>query len=111
VIPRTTTYNALFVTRVTIPRGTTIYKTENRRIGPRSTKQYDGVGYHAVQYPPYDLAGRLTSWTNRRGQRVDIQYDSLDRVMQQSGDQSPDRCLHLFGGQSHSDREPEWRVA
>ena len=34
----------------------------------------------------YDLAGRPTSTTNRRGQRIDVTYDALGRVLSKSGD-------------------------
>jgi len=85
----TTTYDAgSFVTRVTVPRGTTVYKTESDALG-RPTKQYDGVDTTKFVSYRYDLGGRMTSWTNRRTQRVDIVYDSLNRVIRQSGTTIP----------------------
>lgn len=80
-------YDALFPTRAKVAGGTIYKATANAQGAPTSI--YSGVDTTKVQTYRYDLGGRLTSWTNRRGQRVDIMYDSLDRVIRLSGTNVP----------------------
>jgi YD repeat-containing protein len=45
-------------------------------------------GYASLTLPTtirYDLGGRPTSTTNRRGERIDVTYDALDRPLTKSG--------------------------
>jgi len=82
-----TTYDALFPTRVRTPGGS-LYKTTVNALGWPTTS-YGAVDTTQSISSRYDLGGRLTSWTNRRGQRVDIVYDSLNRIIRQSGTNIP----------------------
>lgn len=76
------TYDDLYPVRVLTPGGQ-VNKFEVNALG-WITRRYD-VGdttrYLAFRY---DTAGRLTSWTNRRGQRVDRTYDVRDRLLTQT---------------------------
>jgi YD repeat-containing protein len=87
----TVTYDALFPTRVKTPGGSVFKSTTNA--SGWITARYSAVDTTKSRTYRYDLGGRLTSWTNRRGQRVDIVFDSLSRVIRQSGTNIPTDTL------------------
>jgi RHS repeat-associated protein len=86
-----TTYDALFPTRVKVPGGS-LYKSTLNALGWLTTR-YDAVDTTKLISYRYDIGGRLTSWTNRRSQRVDVVYDSLGRVIKHSGTNIPTDTL------------------
>jgi RHS repeat-associated protein len=51
----------------------------------KPTKRYDANTSSVYSTYRYDVAGRMTSATNRRGQRIDLTYDALDRPLVKSG--------------------------
>lgn len=91
------TYDALYVTNIRTP-GEQNHAYEVNALG-WVTKAYDVGNPSLFMSYRYDTAGRLTSYTNRRGQRIDKTYDALDRLTQQSGPSLPtDQFSYLNNG-------------
>ncbi|MGH7719686.1 MAG: RHS repeat domain-containing protein [Gemmatimonadaceae bacterium] len=82
--PTKYTYDQLFLTRVQDPKNQ-VYRFEVNRLGWK-TREYDPADtlnrYLSYRYNP---AGLLTSTTNRRGQRVDLTYDAVSRLISKRG--------------------------
>jgi len=79
----TAIYDSLYLTHVVTPGGQ-VHKVDVNALGwPTAT--YDVGDSTKFATTRYDAAGRVTSATNRRGQRVDRTYDVLDRILSQSG--------------------------
>lgn len=78
----TTTYDGLLPTDVKDRNANTTH-TDYNALG-WATARCDPTG-HCMQYR-YDPSGRLTSETNRRGQRIDRTYDRRGRLLTKSGD-------------------------
>ena len=73
-------YDALYPIRVQAPGGQ-IYKFSTNALGWMTTRydSYDTTKYFSYRY---DTAGRLTSFTNRRGGgQIAMQYDVLNRLL------------------------------
>ena len=74
------TYDALYLTQVTDPKGQTY------------SFGYNGIGWDTVHVDPngradsllYDLNGNLGRWKNRRGQITTFTYDFQDRLTQRN---------------------------
>lgn len=81
-------YDGMLLSRVKDPVGQ-VYKFSYNALG-WLTKKFDPADtisrYEAYRY---DAQGRLTSFTNRRGQRVDQSFDDLGRLLARSGDNVP----------------------
>jgi len=79
-----TTYDAMFQSRVKDSKGN-VYRIAVDALG-RVTKRYDPADTlnRYISYR-YNLDGLLTSYTDRRGHRVDFAYDSLHRKLAESG--------------------------
>jgi RHS repeat-associated protein len=78
------TYDKLFLVRVRDP------------LSQYFRFQYNALGWLERRYDPadtsgtydayrYDRDGRLTGWTNRRGQALSYGYDALDRILAKTG--------------------------
>ena len=77
-------YDALFATGLKDPKRN-VYRTSVDALG-RVSKRYDPADtLNRFQSYRYDLDNLLTSWTDRRGQRTDMAYDSLGRVLAKTG--------------------------
>jgi YD repeat-containing protein len=59
--------------------------TEYDALG-RATRHLGYASLVSATTTRYDSAGRPTSVTNRRGERIDLAYDALDRVLRKAGD-------------------------
>lgn len=59
--------------------------TEYDALG-RATRHFGYASQTVGTTIRYDSAGQPTSSTNRRGQRIDVKYDALGRVLSKSGD-------------------------
>ena len=81
-VPVQTVFDGLLPTTV-IDRNSNHTVTDYNALG-WPTDRCDPAGH--CTYYRYDLSGRLTSETNRRGQRVDRSYDRLGRLLVKSGD-------------------------
>jgi RHS repeat-associated protein len=92
--PTTITYNpnSLIVT----DRLGQSYKTDFDALG-RSVKVYNANSTTVYSTLRYDSAGRMTSTTNRRGQRIDLKYDVLGRVTAKSGTNTSADSLAYIG--------------
>ncbi|HKV50238.1 MAG TPA: RHS repeat-associated core domain-containing protein [Gemmatimonadaceae bacterium] len=77
-------YDAMFQTRLKDPKGN-VYRVSVDALG-RVSKRYDPADtlnrYGSYRY---NLDGLLTSYTDRRAQRVDFAYDSLHRKLAKTG--------------------------
>jgi len=73
--PTIITYNALYETRVTNPKGEIAEKVTRNALG-WVTARYDTYDTTKSQTYTYTIAGQLARWTNRRGQPVVYSYDS-----------------------------------
>lgn len=82
-----TTYNALLPTRIRTAGGQ-VHKFEYNDLG-WSTKRYDVKDTMLYLSFRYDIAGRMTGTTNRRGQHVDITLDPSGRILTRSGNGVP----------------------
>jgi RHS repeat-associated protein len=82
----TIVYDSLYPVQVITPGGVVNKFTVNA-LG-WMTKRYDVGDTLSISYR-YDSAGRMTSFTNRRGQVVSRTYDALDRITGQSGTNVP----------------------
>lgn len=80
----TNSYDAMFQTRVKDPKGN-VYRVGVDALG-RVTKRFDPADtLNRFTSYRYNLDGLLTSFTDRRGQRVDFAYDSLHRKLAKTG--------------------------
>ncbi len=79
--PVTLGYDALFQTSMTDQKSQ-VYSTEYNALG-WPTRQIDPLG--AATTIRYDKRGLVKSTTNRRGQRVDMTYDNLGRILSKAG--------------------------
>lgn len=79
----TVDYDGLYSTRV-VTQGGQVHKIVTNALGwPTATSDVgDTTKFITMRY---DAAGRVTSTTNRRSQRIDRVYDVLDRILSQSG--------------------------
>ena len=77
-----TVFDGLLPTTV-IDRNSNHTTTDYNALG-WATDRCDPTGH--CTYYRYDASGRLTSETNRRGQRIDRTYDRLGRLLVKSGD-------------------------
>lgn len=77
-------YDALFVTRVQDPK-LQVFRFQRNALGD-VTQEYDPADTlnRYLSYR-YDRFGRVTSTTNRRGERVDVRFDSLGRMLSKTG--------------------------
>jgi RHS repeat-associated protein len=77
-------YDSLFLTRVQDPKGQ-VFRREFNALG-WVTRRYDPADtLNRYISHRYNLDGLLTSSTNRRGQRIDLAYDVLHRVLSKTG--------------------------
>jgi RHS repeat-associated protein len=74
-------YDSLYLVRVKTPGQ--LYKVATNALGWVTTR-YDAYDTTKSMSFRYDTTGRMTSWTNRRSQRVDQTYDMLDRLLTRS---------------------------
>lgn len=75
------TYDPLFRTDVTDANGNVTHTDHNALGWPISRRDASGV----TESFRYDIAGRMTSWTNRRGDVMSYTYDNNDRILSRSG--------------------------
>lgn len=102
--PTLLTYDKLFLVRVRDPLSQYYRFTYNalgwleRRYDPADTlSRYDAFRY--------DRDGRLTGWTNRRGQALSYAYDPLDRLLSKTGTNT---VADSFGYSSDFRRVTRW---
>ncbi|HEX6252524.1 MAG TPA: hypothetical protein VFZ56_13970, partial [Gemmatimonadaceae bacterium] len=82
--PTLTQYDALYDTTVTDSKSQ-VYRFHRNPLG-WVTREYTANSASVYTSFRYDATGQLTSWTNRRGQRVNLSYDGLGRLITKSGD-------------------------
>ena len=77
-------YDKLFLNRVEDAKGQ-VYRVDRNALG-WTTRRYDAADTSGrYDSYAYDSAGRLRTWTNRRGQQISYTYDALDRLVSKSG--------------------------
>ena len=79
--PVTIAYDALFQTSVTDQKSQ-IYRTWHNALGWLTSEMDPLTEMTTLRY---DRRGLVTSTTNRRGQRVDMTYDNLGRILSKTG--------------------------